>query len=174
VGSRNWRRVVSCKRYIVKHSHIPLFDDVAIYYVGSRKPKLHDCGGLIALTTWHSLSAKVGTNFADKRRSLGRYIIRLRTQATEFLFVCNLLWVCRLLRGIRVFVYCIWKILPMYIRNFDRSVHGAFKCEWSEEGSSCHSLLLGSTNWSRKLRRNGRFALLYDQIRSLCNHFSLT
>jgi hypothetical protein len=30
------------------------------------------------------LSAKVGINFADKRRSLGR--VRSRTQATEFLF----------------------------------------------------------------------------------------
>jgi hypothetical protein len=31
---------------------------------------------------WHSLSAKVGTNFADKQVSLGR-IVRSRTQATK-------------------------------------------------------------------------------------------
>jgi hypothetical protein len=33
------------------------------------------------------LQAKVGTNFADKRLSVG--IVRSRTQATEFVFFCQ-------------------------------------------------------------------------------------
>jgi hypothetical protein len=53
---------------------------------GSRKLRLTAVGIRCIDHATHTLSAKVGNNFADKRRSLGG-IVRLRTKATELSLV---------------------------------------------------------------------------------------
>jgi hypothetical protein len=65
---------------------------ITLYYIRSNKPRVRP-QGYVTLTTWHPPSVKDGSNFADKRLSLGRYSSLVKSGHGVFLiFQLSVTW----------------------------------------------------------------------------------